>query len=104
MKCQICGKAAEVLCVCKDCLSMANRPEQAKKIRNIANILCLTACTDLNIKNAMESLLDVAGELEVFGHGQKQETKKREAEKKVRPAGQSYIQTGGMSSSTAENN
>lgn len=76
MKCQICGNTAETLCVCKNCLSMAAGVEQAKRIKNIANILSLTACTDLNIKNAMESLLDIAGELEVFGHGKEQETKK----------------------------
>ena len=75
MKCQICGRqsADKLLCVCADCVKGAAGAGQARKIRNVANILNITADTDGNIKDAMEILLEIAGDLEVFSHAEKQE-------------------------------
>ncbi|MCM1217528.1 MAG: hypothetical protein NC331_13955 [Lachnospiraceae bacterium] len=75
LKCQVCGRRStdSLLCVCADCAKGAAGIGQARKIRDVANILDITADTDGNIKDAMESLLEIAGDLEVFGHAEKQE-------------------------------
>ncbi len=81
MKCQICGRrsAGSLLCMCAECVKGAAGAEQARKIRNIANILNITADTDGNIKDAMESLLEIAGDLEVFNHAEKQKREQKKA-------------------------
>jgi len=75
LKCQICGRqsADNLLCVCAECVRGAAGADQARKIRSITNILNITADTDGNIKGTMESLLEIAGDLEVFSHAEKQE-------------------------------
>lgn len=77
MKCQICGRqsADSLLCVCAECVRGAAGAEQARKIRNVAHILNITADTDGNTRGVMESLLEIAGDLEVFNHAEKQEKK-----------------------------
>lgn len=74
MKCQICGRrsADSLFCVCAECVKRAADAEQAQKIKSIADILNITAGTDGNIKDVMESLLEMVGDLEVFNHAEKQ--------------------------------
>ena len=77
MKCQICGRRSVdgLLCVCTECARGAASAGQAQKIRNVTNILNITADTDRNIKDAIESLLEIAGDMEVFDYAEKQEKK-----------------------------
>lgn len=81
MKCQVCGRrsADGLLCVCVECVKGVAGAEQAQKIRNIASILNISAGTDGNIKDAMESLLEIAEDLEVFNHAKKQEKEQKKA-------------------------
>ena len=64
--CHICGKKAlEVVEVCPECLQRAAvDPKQIKRLKQISNVLSITAGTDTNIKECMESLLDIAENLE----------------------------------------
>lgn len=79
-KCHICGKKAlEVVEVCPECLQRAAvDPEQIKRLKQISNILSITAGTDTNIKECMESLLEIAEELERSGTHGKEKDKEEE--------------------------
>lgn len=82
MKCKVCGRrpADSLLCVCAECVKGAAGAEQARKLRGVANILNITACIiDGNIKDAMESLLEITGDLEVFNHDEKQKREQKKA-------------------------
>lgn len=71
-KCHICGKKAlEVVEVCPECLQRAAvDPGQIRRLRQISNILSITADTDGNIKECMESIREIAEDLERSGkHG-----------------------------------
>lgn len=74
-KCSICGKPAlEVVEVCPECLQRAAvDPEQIKRLKQISNILSITAGTDTNIKDCMESILEIAEDLERSGSVGKEE-------------------------------
>lgn len=78
-KCHICGKKAlEVVEVCPECLQRAAvDPEQIKRLRQISGILNITAGTDGNIKECMESIIEIANDLERGGAGGKEETQKK---------------------------
>lgn len=78
-KCHICGKKAlEVVEVCPECLQKAEvDPKQIKRLRQISNILSITADTDGNIKECMESIIEIANDLERSGAGGKEETQKQ---------------------------
>lgn len=78
-KCHICGKKAlEVVEVCPECLQRAAvDPEQIKRLRQISGILSITAGTDGNIKECMESIIEIANDLERGGAGGKEETQKK---------------------------
>lgn len=79
-KCHICGKKAlEVVEVCPECLQrVAVDPEQIKRLKQISNILSITAGTDTNIKECMESLLEIAEDLERSGTHGKEKNKEEE--------------------------
>lgn len=79
-KCHICGKKAlEVVEVCPECLQRAAvDPEQIKKLKQISNVLSITAGTDTNIKECMESLLEIAEDLERSGTHGKEKDKEEE--------------------------
>ena len=79
-KCHICGKKAlEVMEVCPECLQRAAvDPEQIKRLKQISNILSITAGTDTNIKECMESLLEIAEDLERSGTHGKEKDKEEE--------------------------
>lgn len=74
-KCQVCGKRAlEVVEVCPECLQRAEVDQgQIKRLKQISNVLSITAGTDTNIKECMESLLEIAKDLERSGTGDKEE-------------------------------
>lgn len=76
-KCHICGKKAlEVVEVCPECLQRAAvDPEQIRRLRQISNILSITAGTDGNIRECMESIREITGELEKGGKNGKKERK-----------------------------
>lgn len=65
----ICGNAApEGLRVCEECMKHMNtsQPEAAQtaeELRDIADVLSITANTDGNIKKSMEALLRIADRL-----------------------------------------
>lgn len=79
-KCHICGKKAlEVVEVCPDCLQRAAvDPKQIKRLKQISNVLSITAGTDTNIKECMESLLEIAEDLERSGTHGKEKDKEEE--------------------------
>lgn len=79
-KCHLCGKKAlEVVEVCPECLQRAAvDPEQIKRLKQISNILSITAGTDTNIKEYMESLLEIAEDLERSGTHGKEKDKEEE--------------------------
>lgn len=74
-KCQVCGKRAlEVVEVCPECLQRAKVDRgQIKRLKQISNVLSITAGTDTNIKECMESLLEIAKDLERGGTSGKEE-------------------------------
>lgn len=76
-KCHLCGKKAlQMIEVCPDCLEKARVDQKnIKRLRQISNILSITADTDTNIKNCMESILEIAQDLERSGTGGKEEKK-----------------------------
>lgn len=66
-KCVICGKAiTEWVQVCPDCMRIADREQQqtAQELRDIADVLSITANTDGNIQKSTEALLRIASRLE----------------------------------------
>lgn len=78
-KCSICGKPAlEVVEVCPECLQRAAvDPGQIKRLKQISSILSITAGTDTNIKECMESILEIAEDLERSGSiGKEEQTEK----------------------------
>lgn len=80
-KCSICGKPAlEVVEVCQECLQRAAvDPGQIKRLKQISSILSITAGTDTNIKECMESILEIAEGLERSGSIGKEEQEKKGA-------------------------
>lgn len=61
-KCVLCGcSVSEYTPVCKKCSA---DHEEAEELRDIANVLAITEGTDVNIKNAMESILNIANRLD----------------------------------------
>ena len=78
--CHICGKKAlEVVEVCPECLKRAAvDPKQIKRLKQISNVLSITAGTDTNIKECMESLLEIAEDLERSGTHGKEKDKEEE--------------------------
>ena len=83
-KCSVCGnKAIEVIEICPECLQRANvDPKNIKRLRQISGILQITADADSNIKECMESILEIADELERSGTGGKEETQRAAVPKK----------------------
>lgn len=73
-KCHICGKKAlEVVEVCPECLQKAAvDPKQIKRLRQISNILSITADTDTNIKACMQSITEIADDLERGSYGKEE--------------------------------
>lgn len=65
-KCSLCGeKALEGIEICPECLKKAAvDPKQIKRLRQISNILSITADTDTNIKACMQSITEIADDLE----------------------------------------
>lgn len=65
----ICGKVApEGLQVCEECMKRLNvsppeAAQTAEELRDIADVLSITANTDGNIKKSMEALLRIADRL-----------------------------------------
>jgi hypothetical protein len=69
-KCLLCGEVIpEGQQVCNNCMTKygtetKEAADLAEEIRDIANVLKITANTDANIKQSMESLFRIAGRLE----------------------------------------
>lgn len=68
-KCICCGEPVpEGLQICPQCMEESGASkeevEAAEELRDIANILNITAGTDGNIKAAMQSILNIAERLE----------------------------------------
>lgn len=61
-KCIICGKtlAEEGRGICADCLAEKSDEETAEELRDIADVLSITAETDANIKKSMEAIMRIA--------------------------------------------
>ena len=78
-KCSLCGeKALEGIEICPECLKKAAvDPKQIKRLRQISNILSITADTDTNIKACMQSITEIADDLERGSYGK--EEKKQES-------------------------
>lgn len=78
-KCSLCGeKALEGIEICPECLKKAAvDPKQIKRLRQISNILSITADTDTNIKACMQSITEIADDLERGSYGE--EEKKQES-------------------------
>ena len=68
-KCIICGKTLpeEGQEICTDCLAEKSDEETAKKLRDIADVLKITADTDANIKKSMEAIMRIAYRIERKG-------------------------------------
>ena len=65
-KCIICEKMLpeEGQEICQDCLVEKSDTETAEELRDIADVLSITADTDANIKNSMEAIMRIAYRLE----------------------------------------
>lgn len=80
-RCLICGAVIpEGAQVCKCCMNAAGieageAAEIAEEMRDIAGALSITANTDGNIKQSMESILRIADRLERKSNGKKGRTK-----------------------------
>lgn len=80
-RCLICGAVIpEGAQVCKCCMNAAGieageAAEIAEEMRDIAGVLSITANTDGNIKQSMESILRIADRLERKSNGKKGRTK-----------------------------
>lgn len=74
-KCSICGKPVfGAVEVCPDCLKRAGiDPGQIRKIKQINSILSITAGTDGNIKECVQSLAEILEGLERGSHGKEEE-------------------------------
>lgn len=61
-KCEKCGApTAEGLTLCPDCMKESGAAEE---LRDIAQVLSITANTDTNIREAMAGILNIADRLE----------------------------------------
>ena len=74
------GKIPQGMQVCGDCMKQfsikaGEAVEIAEGLRDISGILSITANTDRNIKDAMESILRMADRLEGKGNGDGSRTK-----------------------------
>ena len=76
-KCNLCGKQAlEVVEICPECLQRAEvDPNNIRRLRQISDILSITADTDANIKRCMQGILEIAEDLERSGTGGKEKEK-----------------------------
>lgn len=64
-RCVICGETIpEGLQVCKNCMEDGAGKDEAEELRDIADVLSITANTDSNIKRSMEAILRIADRLE----------------------------------------
>lgn len=64
-RCVICGAVIpEGLQVCKNCMGDGAGTDEAEELRDIADVLSITANTDSNIKRSMEAILRIADRLE----------------------------------------
>lgn len=74
VKCSICGKEGlRVVCVCPDCLKKAAVDHgQIQKLKQINSILNITADTDGNIKECVQSLTEILEGLERDNHGKEE--------------------------------
>ena len=65
-KCIICGKTLpeDGQGICADCLAEKSDEETAEELRDIADVLSITAGTDANIKNSMEAIMRIAYRIE----------------------------------------
>lgn len=64
-RCVICGAVIpEGLQVCKNCMEDGAGADEAEELRDIADVLSITANTDSNIKRSMEAILRIADRLE----------------------------------------
>lgn len=69
-KCLICGEIIpEGIQVCKNCMEeygidTGADTEVVEELRDVANVLKITEGTDTNIKQSMESLLNIADRIE----------------------------------------
>lgn len=68
-QCERCGQpTAEGLPICPDCMKVAGTStvevEAAEELRDIAQVLSITAKTDGNIREALTSILNIADRLE----------------------------------------
>lgn len=74
IKCGICGKKGlRVVAVCPDCLKRAAVDHgQIKKLKQLNNILNITADTDGNIKECVQSLAEILNELERGSYGREE--------------------------------
>lgn len=74
VKCSICGKEGlRAVCVCPDCLKRAAvDPGQIQKLKQINSILNITADTDGNIKECVQSLTEILEDLERGNHGKEE--------------------------------
>lgn len=68
-KCIICGKTLpeEGQQICTDCLAEKSDEETAEELRDIADVLSITADTDENIKKSMEAIMRIAYRIERKG-------------------------------------
>lgn len=79
-RCLICGgQVAEGQQVCRRCMvdfdiQAGEAVEIAEELRDISGVLSITANTDGNIKNCMESILRIADRLERKEDGEKGKT------------------------------
>ena len=73
-KCSLCGeKALEGIEICPECLKKAAVDQkQIKRLRQISNILSITADTDTNIKVCMQSITEIADDLERGSYGKEE--------------------------------
>lgn len=68
MVCQICNKKIPIgKAICENCMFKLQLPEElkeeAEQLEDIAGVLAITAGTDANIQNAMESILRISERL-----------------------------------------
>ena len=68
-KCIICGRTLpeEGQEICTDCLVEKSDEETAEELRDIADVLSITADTDANIKKSMEAIMRIAYRIERKG-------------------------------------
>lgn len=73
-KCTLCGKQAlDVVEICPKCLNRAEtNPNHIRRLRQISDILSITADADTNIKRCMQGIIEIAEDLERSGIGGKE--------------------------------